>query len=224
MYTICHNFILYRATNFWGADFLEKDIFLAFIVSIDTYLAASAYCNSGIRIPILSAAVINLLSGAVLFLALKLSGVLHEFISADFFHTLSVGILTFIGAVTIFKSLVRSLGERLSEKGDISMKMGKSPIVLKLYFDETAADFDNSKSLSAVEAAALALASSFDSAAIGLSSGFSVTSPLSTSVCAVFCGFIAILLGSLTGKKISSLHHDFSWVGGVMLILFALFI
>lgn len=207
-----------------GADFLEKDLFLAFIVSIDTYLAAAAYCNSGIRIPILSAAVINLLSGAVLFISLRLSGILHEFVSADFFHTLSVGILTFIGAVTIFKSLIRSLSAHLSEKGDISLKMGKSPIVLKLYLDETAADFDNSKSLSAVEAAALALASSFDSAAIGLSSGFAVSSPLSASVCAVFCGFIAILLGNLTGKKISSLHHDFSWVGGVMLILFALFI
>ncbi|MBO5318414.1 MAG: manganese efflux pump [Ruminococcus sp.] len=203
---------------------MQKELFLAVIVSVDTYLAAAAYCNSGIRIPIISAAVINLLSGAVLFLALRLSGILREFVSADFFHTLSVGILTFIGAVTIFKSLVRSLSSFISEKGDISLKMGKSPIVLKLYLDETAADFDNSKSLSAGEAAALALASSSDSAAIGLSSGFSEISPLSASVCAVLCGFIAILIGNLTGKKISSLHHDFSWVGGVMLILFALFI
>ena len=102
--------------------------------------------------------------------------------------------------------------------------MGKSPIVLRLYLDDTAADFDNSKSLSTAEAAALSLAGSLDSAAIGLSSGFSGISPLSASVCAFLCGFIAILIGNLTGKKISSLHHDFSWVGGVMLILFALFI
>lgn len=102
--------------------------------------------------------------------------------------------------------------------------MGKSPIVLRLYLDDTAADFDNSKSLSTAEAAALSLAGSLDSAAIGLSSGISVTSPLLVSVFAIICGSAAILLGNLTGKKISSLNHDFSWVGGVMLILFALFI
>lgn len=102
--------------------------------------------------------------------------------------------------------------------------MGKSPIVLRLYLDDTAADFDNSKSLSTAEAAALSLAGSLDSAAIGLSSGISVTSPLLVSVFAIICGSAAILLGNLTGKKISSLNHDFSWVGGIMLILFALFV
>lgn len=205
------------------AVFVEKAVFLAVIVSLDTYLAAAAYCNSGIRIPLLSAAVINIFSGAVLWLSLSFSALLCEYVSYGFFHTLSVGILTFIGAMTIFKSLVRSLSEHLSEKGELSLKMWKSPIVLKLYLDDTAADFDNSKILSAFEAAALALASSLDSAAVGLSCGFSGISPLTVSFMAVIFGFGAVILGGLTGKKISSLHHDFSWVGGVLLIMFALF-
>ncbi len=194
------------------------------IVSIDTYLAAAAYCNSGIRIPALSAAVISILSGAVLFLSLTLSGFLHGFFPSNIFHALSVGFLVFIGIAAIFRSLVRSLSARLSEKGSISLKMGKSPIILRLYFDDTAADFDNSKILSAGEAAALSLAGSLDSAAIGLSSGISVNSPFMVSIFALICGSAAILLGNLTGKKISSLNHDFSWVGGIILILFALFI
>ncbi len=200
---------------------MEKEIFLAFIVSIDTYLAAAAYCNSGIRIPVLSAAIINILSGGVLWLSLSFSGMLREFVPSGLFHTLSIGILTFIGAMTILKSLVRSLSARLSEKGELSLKMGKSPIVLKLYLDDTAADFDNSKILSAAEAAALALASSFDSAAVGISCGLSGTSPAAASLFAVLFGFAAIILGGVTGKKISSLNRDFSWVGGILLIIFA---
>ena len=34
-------------------------------------------------------------------------------------------------------------------------------------------------------------------------------------------GFAAMMLGALTGKKISSLRRDLSWAGGVMLILLA---
>lgn len=202
---------------------VKEAVFLAVIVSFDTYLAAAAYCNSGIRIPVLSAAVINLISGAVLWLSLSFSGILREYVSAGFFHILSVAILTFIGAMTIFKSLVRRLSRRLSERGELSLKMGKSPIVLKLYLDDTAADFDNSKVLSVYEAAALAAASSVDSAAVGISCGYSGLMPAVISVLAVICGFAAIILGGITGKLAAIKDHDYSWIGGILLILFAIF-
>ena len=38
---------------------MYKEFLLAVTVSIDTYIASAAYCNSGIKIPLLSAAVIN---------------------------------------------------------------------------------------------------------------------------------------------------------------------
>lgn len=202
---------------------MQREIFLALIVSIDTYLAAVAYCNSGIRIPPFSAAVINLIGAAVLGISLKFSEILGEFIPVSICRIAGISVLIFIGILTIMKSLIRSLVRQISERGELSLKMGKNPIVVKLYLDDTAADFDNSKILSAAEAAALALASSFDSAAMGLSSGFDNIRPLITSAFAFICGFMAIFLGNLTGRKISSLRHDFSWVGGVMLILFAFF-
>lgn len=202
---------------------MQREIFLAFIVSIDTYLAAAAYCNSGIRIPPFSAAVINLIGAAVLGISLKFSDFLVNFIPIGICRTAGNTVLIIIGILTIMKSLIRSLIRRISERGELSLKMWKNPIVIKLYLDETAADFDNSKILSAAEAAALALTSSFDSAAMGLSSGFENIRPFITSVFAFICGFLAIFLGNVTGKKISSLRRDFSWVGGIMLILFAFF-
>ena len=40
---------------------------------------------------------------------------------------------------------------------------------------------------------------------------------------AFICGGTALFLGSVTGRKISSLRHDFSWAGGLLLIIFVFF-
>jgi putative Mn2+ efflux pump MntP len=99
--------------------------------------------------------------------------------------------------------------------------MGSLGLGISIYLDDTAADTDHSKTLSLRESVTLALASSFDCAATGINGGFSGISPLKSSIFTLFIGLAAILLGGLTGKKISSLRHDFSWVGGVLLIIFA---
>lgn len=200
---------------------MYRELFLAVVVSIDTYLASAAYCNSSIRIPFSSAFIISFICAAVLGAATALSGFLGAFISADICRIAGAGVLSFIGAVTILKSLIRSLVKHISERGELSLKLKGCPLILRLYLDDTAADTDNSKTLSAGEAAALAIASSLDSAATGLSSGFSGISPVFSAIFAFICGISAIYLGWLTGRKISSLGHDLSWVGGGMLIAFA---
>lgn len=200
-----------------------NEVILALIVSFDTYLVAAAYCNSGIRIPPASAAVINLTGAAVLGLSLLLSDIAGCFIPAELCRTLGLIVLTSIGVITVFKSLVRILVRRLSRKGELSLRTGSSGLVIKLYLDDTAADIDNSKTLSPAEAAALALASSLDSAATGLSCGFCGISPVRTAVFTFAAGFAAIAAGSLTGRKISASERDLSWLGGVLLIAFAIF-
>lgn len=200
-----------------------NEVILALIVSFDTYLVAAAYCNSGIRIPPASAAVINLTGAAVLGLSLLLSDIAGCFIPAELCRTLGLIVLTSIGVITVFKSLVRILVRRLSQKGELSLRTGSSGLVIKLYLDDTAADIDNSKTLSPAEAAALALASSLDSAATGLSCGFCGISPVRTAVFTFAAGFAAIAAGSLTGRKISASERDLSWLGGVLLIAFAIF-
>ena len=200
-----------------------QELILALIVSIDTYLVAAAYCNSGIRIPLTSAAVINLTGAAVLGISLLLSDIAGNFIPAGLCRTLGLIVLTSIGVITVFKSLVRILVRRLSKNGELSLRTGSSGLVIKLYLDDTAADIDDSKSLSPAEAAALALASSLDSAATGLSSGTFGISPLRTALFTFIAGFAAIAAGNVTGKKISSSDRDLSWLGGVLLIAFAVF-
>lgn len=200
-----------------------QEVILAVIISIDTFLAAAAYRSGSIKIPPLSAAVIVTLSSLSLGFSLLLSSLLSDLIPARICEISGFIILTAIGITTIFKSLIRNLVRRLSQRGELSLHTGSSGIVVKLYLDDTAADFDCSKILSLKEAAALALASSLDSISTGLSAGYNEINPAISAFFALIAGFAAILFGSLAGRKISSMNRDLSWLGGVALIGFAIF-
>lgn len=202
---------------------LNQEIILALIVSADTFLTAVAYRSSDIKIPVISAFVINVTGALVLTLSLMLSDFIGQFIKPEICSIAGFIILTAIGIVTIFKSIVRTIVRRLSERGCIALKSIGTGIVVKLYLDETSADSDGSQTLSAYEAVALALAGSLDSFSTGLSCGFNEMRPFLAGVLTFLAGFTALALGTLFGKKISSLNHDLSWLGGVFLIAFAVF-
>lgn len=198
-----------------------EELFLAMIVSIDTYLAAAAYCNSGIRIPVFSALMINAVGAAVLGITTGFSETIGNRLPANVFRICGRALLTTIGVLTIMKSLIRNIAKRLSENGAINLKTEKGSLVVRLYLNDTAADTDNSKVLSMPEAFTLALASSLDSAATGLGSGCGSISPVKVSVITFFWGTFMVILGNLTGRKIASLDRDLSWIGGILLIAFA---
>lgn len=198
---------------------MQKELFIAVILCFDTYLAAAAYCNSGIRIPAFSAGIIAFSGAAVLGISAAVSGIIGGFFPCAALNFAGTAVLVTIGVLTVLKSIFRRTVKRLSESGEMSLKIGKSPLVVKIYLDDTSADIDDSKVLSAAEACSLALAGSLDSAAIGLSCGD--LAPLKASALTFLCGAAALFLGNISGKRISSLGLDLSWVGGLLLIFFA---
>lgn len=198
-----------------------QEIILSVIVSFDTFLAAAAYRSCGIKIPVSSAIVINGIGAFFLGISLFFSRLMSILISPKICGILGFAVLTAMGVATIFKSLVRNLVRRLSQRGELSFSTGNSGIVVKLYLDDTAADFDSSKVLSPKEAATLAIAASLDSISIGLSVGYEIN-PVISAIFAFIAGALAIFLGSLAGRKISSLNRDLSWIGGSALIIFGI--
>ena len=115
---------------------LYDEIFLAVIVSLDTYLASVAYCNSGIKIPLPSMIVISFISAFVLGISLEFSDFIGRFVPAEICHICGTIIISAIGIMTIFKSIIRSITGHISRKGEVSVRSGKYGIVLKLYLDE----------------------------------------------------------------------------------------
>lgn len=194
------------------------ELLLAVTVSVDTMLAAAAYSGSGIRIPMRSAAVINAAGAAVLGLSLLLSDLLCGFISPEICRIAGFAVLTSIGTANVLKSLTRNAVRRFAGR---ELRLSAAGLMIRLYLDDTAADCDCSKSLSVREAAALAAASSLDSAATGLSSGICGIRPLYAVLFTFTVGTVAFFLGNKAGRKISSLPMDLSWTGGLFLILFA---
>ncbi len=200
-----------------------REIILSVIVSIDIFLAAATYGCSKIRIPITSAMIINAVGAFFLWISLLFSSIIGELIPEKLFSLLGFLILLTIGITTVFKSLIRNLVRRLEKRGELFLHTKESGIVIKLYLDDTAADVDNSMTLSPKEAAALAAAASLDSLSIGLGMGGNETNPAIVAVFAFITGFAAIILGGITGRKISSISSDFSWIGGLAIIIFGIF-
>ena len=121
---------------------MAEELILAVIVCADTFIASAAYCGSGIRIPPLSAAVIALTGAAVLWLTLSLSALISGFIPPQICSAAAFIIISLIGISTIVRSIIRTVVRTLSEKGDLSLKMGSQGLMIKLYLDDTAADAD----------------------------------------------------------------------------------
>ena len=189
---------------------MNQEIILALIVSADTFLTAVAYRSSEIKIPIISGFVIIFTGAVTLTLSLMMSDFISGYIEPEICSIGGFIILTLIGLVTIFKSVVRMFVRKLSERGCIALKSSASGIIVKLYLDDTSADTDGSQTLSVREATALAVAGSLDSVSTGLSCGFNGINPFLSGVFTIMAGFLALILGGLFGKKIASLNHDFS--------------
>ncbi len=198
-----------------------NEILITLTVCIDTYLMSVNYNSSGIKIPFRSGLVLSVISSFILYLSLLLAGLLEYIIPVKICSVIGCVILTAIGTFTIFKSIVRAVVRKLSEKGDIYLKMSRLGIGVRLYLDERTADSDFSKVLSISESIALALALSADSVAVGINAGFLGANSLRTAFITFIVNILVVYLGEFTGKKISSLKYDLSWLGGVLLILSA---
>jgi putative sporulation protein YtaF len=198
-----------------------SEILLTLIVCVDIYFVAVNYGVQGIRIPALSAIVIGIVGAGMLGLSLAVSRLLTLFIPTELCSLIGFFMLTAIGIITIFKSIMRVVVRRLTERGDICVKMNSIGLGIRLYLDDTYADEDKSKELSVREAITLAAVLSLDSIATGINSGFLQVGIIRTSIFALVMGVMAINLGVLTGKRLSELKYDFSWLSGIMLIILA---
>lgn len=116
-------------------------------------------------------------------------------------------------ALGLFNLLRNYIGRLLEKKGNNAVE---------LYFDGTAADRDNSKSISPKEAAALSVALSADSLVTGISAGLGDMNVPILCVCTFAAGLVAVMAGWQLGRKIvASFDIDLGWLCGVMLIILA---
>lgn len=195
---------------------------LLFSVSIctDAFVASLAYGAGGIRIPLRSAAVIGGVGSCVLGVAVAGSGLIARILPPGVPAALGAILLLLIGAVTLCESTVKRYLEKRQQKKRLRFKLAGIQFMLEVYLDETRADRDQSKALSAKEALYLAAALSVDSLGAGLGLGLLSVPLLPLMGVAFLLGCAAVLGGHWLGGRVQKISgRDLSWLSGAILIL-----
>jgi putative sporulation protein YtaF len=186
---------------------------LVIAVSVDGFAAAVTMGGNGIHIPVRSTAILSLTGTLFLGVSIVFADGIGSLLPPIVFKIISAAALVSIGLYNILKS-------RLKKKYEPEISDSNPSIV---FLDEVKSDKDHNKILSAKEAALLSVALSADSLATGAASA-SITAGhfVLTLFATFFTGVVFVIIGSLIGKRMSTVcHFDFGIIGGAILIMLA---
>lgn len=150
---------------------LIQDLMLVSAVSVDALIAAFSYGAGRIRIPAYSAFIISFICSLILTASIILSSLLGGMIPDRLCRAAGAGLLTVMGTVSLFQNMLKNALRKRQGEGGLKFSFFNIDFVICVYLDETKADCDSSKTLSAKEAVTLALALSADSLASGFGAG-----------------------------------------------------
>ena len=200
-----------------------EPLVLVTALSVDAFVASFAYGTNQIKIPFRSVAVISGICSAILGVSLFLGSLVRPFMPEHLAGVLCFSILFLLGIAKLCDSAIKSLIRRsqgIHKK--ISFSAMHLRFILDVYANPENADSDCSKSLSAVEAAPLAIALSLDGLAVGFGAALSEAAPLRAVLFSLVANVIAVCAGSLTGNKVAEkIPLDLSWVNGLLLMVLA---
>jgi len=201
--------------------FAIQVIMLVGALSLDAFVASFSYGVGKIKIPILSALIITIISTVVLAGALYLGALFSSILDARVAVGISSAILIIIGVVKLSDSLIKSYikkNQDLDKK--IYFKFFSLKFMLNIYADPIVADVDESKTLSAKEAFTLAIVLSLDSLTAGFGAGLAHNGFLWIIGFSAIASIAFIYLGALLGRAVSKKAKlNLSWVSGTILIV-----
>lgn len=194
---------------------------LLFVIalSMDSFLAAFAYGTRNIRIPWYSALLIASIGTVMLGFSVVIASWIHLILPGYAGKVLSCGLFLVIGISTIFQEVIKSL---LKQHRNKTLKFAYSGMlfVIDVYIDETKADRDFSKILSAKEAIYLAIALSFDSLLSGLAFGLDQHSLYGILSLNFLVSFLTLGTGAFLGTKVQTKKNlNLSWFSGCLFLL-----
>jgi len=193
---------------------------IAISISIDALAASFAYGCKKIKIPVLSLLIINLICTTIIGSSFIFGMALIQHIPPWLATGISFSILLIIGLVKLFDSITKSIIRKYTQiDKEINLSVFNFKLVMRLYADPEAADVDVSKSISAKEAAVLAISLSLDGFAVGLGAAMIGVNGLILVLLTLVIGFAALFLGCWLGNKAADkLRFNLSWLAGVILI------
>lgn len=198
-------------------------LLLVTALSIDAFAAGFAYGVDRIRMPILSMGIIGGFSAGSLLVALLAGRGILAGIPSAYAQLISCMLLLIVGLIKLFDGTLKCLiRRRLKQERHITFHIFDLRFLLTVYADPDRADADRGGMLSAREACSLGIALSIDSIAAGIGAGIAEIPVVFPVLLSFFMGMAATATGVFLGNRIAARYSlDFSWAGGLLLILFA---
>lgn len=193
-----------------------KMILLTIAVCTDSFAASVGMGSAGIKIPLRSELIISFTGTLFLTLSVAFADLFGQFIPADVCKIISFALLISLGIFNLFQGFFKRL--MTGRKRPPSEKAGPA----EMFFDGTAADTDNSKSISPREAVVLSAALSADSLITGVGAGLGQLALPVLSAGVFGASMLSLAAGQRLGRKlVSTFKINLGWLCGAVLILLA---
>ena len=197
---------------------------LVISLCIDSGLASFAYGTNKIKIPILSAFILTLISTLFLLFSISIGNFVKTLFPTDLTKLICFLILFLLGFLRLFEGILKKyLNKKAVSPNAIELSFLSFKVVLNVYADATVADLDHSYSLSSKEALYLGIALSLDSIVVGFGAALASIQFVQITLLSIVFNLVSIIIGATLGHKCAnSVDCDLSWLSGVMLIILAI--
>lgn len=196
---------------------------LVLALCMDTFVASMAYGANKVHITWEKIVVMNAVCSGCLGIALAAGSVLDSLVPESMTRTVCFISLFLLGVVKLLDYTIKKyINRHVSLHKGITFSFSGLRIIVNIYGDPMAADWDHSQSLSWKEVLFLSFAMSIDSLIAGALSAFLEIPVGLTMGTALIMGIVMMYAGLFLGRKLASrCKCDLSWISGVLFMILA---
>ncbi|MBC5711256.1 manganese efflux pump [Hungatella hominis] len=196
---------------------------LVLALCMDTFVASMAYGANKVHITWEKIVVMNAICSGCLGIALAAGSVLDGLVPESMTRMVCFISLFLLGVVKLLDYTIKKyINRHVSLHKGITFSFSGLRIIVNIYGDPMAADWDHSQSLSWKEVLFLSFAMSIDSLIAGALSAFLEIPVGLTMGTALIMGIVMMYAGLFLGRKLASrCKCDLSWISGVLFMILA---
>lgn len=201
-----------------------RNIFiLVLALSTDTFVASIAYGANRVGISWIKVIAANVICSGCLGAALLFGNVIDNFVPETFAKGAGFSCLFFLGVMKLLDYTIKKyINSHVHIHKDLTFSVSGLSIIINIYGNPMAADWDDSKTLSWKETVMFSFAMSIDSLVAGALSGFLMINPGFAALAALLVGIAVMYTGLFLGKRLAALRGwDLSWLSGVLFLFLA---
>lgn len=196
------------------------DFLLAAALCLDTLFVCISYGASGIRIPLLSRIILSVVPAVCFAVSVVAGAAIASAIPERTFRVIGFAALALIGLQNLFGGRIKSAIQRRLDRG-VTFRLKNLSVALRICADSRSADLDRSRTLSAREAFFLSLSVSLDSLVTGMSISTHWLRALLLILFTLLFSLAVCFAGVKMGEKLGESKRDFSFIGGIVLLVIA---